>query len=146
MAIENEAINQVNVILLSVNDAAAALGTSRPTLYKMLNSGALRAVRMGGRTMIPAQALRDYAASLAAYVPETFGEEDATATTAREATSPRKLRFKAVLEMTGLSRRQLFERRNAGTFPPGVTVSRGVLGWDKEDVEAWIADPAAYRI
>ncbi|USU08821.1 helix-turn-helix domain-containing protein [Sphingomonadaceae bacterium OTU29MARTA1] len=148
MAIENEAINQVDVILLSVNDAAAALGTSRPTLYKMLNSGALRAVRMGGRTMIPAQALRDYVASLAAFVPETFGEEDKDAppVVAAEPASSRKLRFKAVLEMTGLSRRQLFERRNAGAFPQGVALSRGVLGWDKEDVEAWIADPAAYRI
>lgn len=61
--------DKVAPILLSVNDAAAALGTSRPTLYKLLNSGALHAVKMSGRTMIPVQSLRDYAASLPAFEP-----------------------------------------------------------------------------
>jgi prophage regulatory protein len=55
------------------------------------------------------------------------------------------LKFKAVMARTGLSRQQLFVKRTAGTFPPGVTLSKGVLGWDQADVDAWIADPAGYR-
>lgn len=46
---------------------------------------------------------------------------------------------------TGLSRQQLFVRGTAGTFPPGIALSKGVLGWDQANVDAWIADPTGYR-
>jgi prophage regulatory protein len=55
------------------------------------------------------------------------------------------LRFKAVMARTGLSRQQLFVRGTAGTFPPGIALSKGVLGWDQANVDAWIADPTGYR-
>jgi excisionase family DNA binding protein len=67
-------VQQRDPILVSVNSAAAMLGISRPTIYKLLNAGALRAVKSGGRTLIPMQALREYAASLPAYVPPRSGE------------------------------------------------------------------------
>jgi len=54
-------------ILVSVNKASAMISLSRPTLYKLMNSGAIHAVKSGGRTLIPVQSLRDYAASLATY-------------------------------------------------------------------------------
>lgn len=134
-------------ILVSVNGAAAMLGISRPTIYKLLNSGALRAVKSGGRTLIPTQALRDYAGSLAPYVRAAQSLEKVRPALPVEAGPPgrRMLRFKAVMARTGLSRQQLFVRRTAGLFPPGVTLSRGVLGWDEAEVDAWIADQADYR-
>jgi prophage regulatory protein len=138
---------QPEPILVSVNNAAAMLGLSRPTIYNLLNAGALHAVKSGGRTLIPTQALRDYAESLEAYAPAAQGGEKVDPSLAAEAAPPanRMLRFKAVMARTGLSRQQLFVRRTTGTFPPGITLSRGVLGWDQADVDAWIADPAGYR-
>jgi excisionase family DNA binding protein len=62
-------VEQPEPILVSVIEAAKRLSLSRPTIYKLLNSGALHAVKSGGRTLIPMQALRDYAASLVSYVP-----------------------------------------------------------------------------
>lgn len=135
-------------LLLSINDAATMLATSRATLYKLLKTSALRAVKCGGRTLIPTQALREYVESLAAYVPAAQEAEKVKPASPAEAAPPgnRILRFKAVMARTGLSRQQLFVRRGAGTFPPGITVSRGVLGWHQADVDAWIADPASYRV
>ena len=68
-------MQQPEPILVSVNNAAAMLGLSRPTIYKLLNAGALRAVKSGGRTLIPTQALHDYASGLSAYTkaPPQFG-------------------------------------------------------------------------
>jgi prophage regulatory protein len=138
---------QPEPILVSVNNAAAMLGISRQTIYKLLNAGALRAVKGGGRTLIPTQALREYAESLAVYVPAAQSGVEPKPALSVEAAPPgkRMLRFKAVLARTGLSRQQLFVRRTAGTFPPGVTLSKGVLGWDQADVDDWLVDPANYR-
>ncbi len=40
-----------------VKDAAKAYGWSRSTLYKMMKDGTLRSVRVGGRRLIPRDAL-----------------------------------------------------------------------------------------
>jgi excisionase family DNA binding protein len=52
----NPVQQQPDPILVSVQNAAAMLSSSRPTIYKLLNSGALPAVRNGGRTLIPMEA------------------------------------------------------------------------------------------
>jgi excisionase family DNA binding protein len=40
-----------------VNEAAAAFGLSRSTLYKLMSAGALRSVKIGGRRLIPIEAI-----------------------------------------------------------------------------------------
>jgi excisionase family DNA binding protein len=40
-----------------VNDAAKIYGWSRSTLYKMMKAGTLRTVKIGGRRLIPRDAL-----------------------------------------------------------------------------------------
>ena len=44
-------------IALSIREACAASSLGRTTIYSLINSGALRAVRVGGRTLIPADSL-----------------------------------------------------------------------------------------
>lgn len=41
----------------SVHEAAAALGLSASSIWKWISLGQLRAVRVGGRTLIPADEL-----------------------------------------------------------------------------------------
>jgi excisionase family DNA binding protein len=41
----------------SIREACAASSLGRTTLYSHISSGRLRAVRIGGRTIIPAEAL-----------------------------------------------------------------------------------------
>lgn len=54
-------------LLLCVNDAARMLAVSRPTLYKLLASGKVGAVKLGGRTLIRMASLREYVGTLASY-------------------------------------------------------------------------------
>jgi excisionase family DNA binding protein len=42
----------------TVEETLAAIGIGRTTLYKMIGEGKLRAVKMGGRTLILADSLR----------------------------------------------------------------------------------------
>ena len=42
---------------LSPKDAAKSLGISRATLYRMINTGRLRVVKIGSRSVIPASCL-----------------------------------------------------------------------------------------
>jgi excisionase family DNA binding protein len=49
--------------LLDVNQAAAEVG-SRTTLYALIGQGKIRAVKLGSRTRIDAQSLRDFITSL----------------------------------------------------------------------------------
>ena len=139
---------QPEPILVSVNNAAAMLGISRPTIYKLLNAGALRAVKSGGRTLIHTQALRDYAGTLSSYVPAAMsGEKVKRAAPAEIAPSPnRMLRVKAVMERTGLARTTIYMRAAAGTFPARVSLGGRASGWCESDVEAWIADPGGYQL
>ena len=50
--------------LLSVSDAAAALGLSRASLYKELSAGRLRSVHVNRRRLVPASALAEYIVGL----------------------------------------------------------------------------------
>jgi len=42
----------------SIKDAAKALGLGTTTINRMIKDGRLKAVKIGGRTLIPAAALR----------------------------------------------------------------------------------------
>ena len=44
-------------IAYSVREAVAATSLSKTTLYCMIGDGTLRAIRVGGRTLIPAESL-----------------------------------------------------------------------------------------
>lgn len=50
--------------LLSVEDAAEALGLSRATAYKELAAGRLRSVRVSRRRLVSTAALNDYISGL----------------------------------------------------------------------------------
>ena len=55
-------------LLYSIPEASRALGRgSRTVIYDLLHQGKLRAVRMGGRTLIPRESLEEYVASLPAH-------------------------------------------------------------------------------
>jgi excisionase family DNA binding protein len=53
-----------NDALLSVPAAAQRLGVGRSTLYELLGRGALEAVRIGRRTLVPAAAVEHLIATL----------------------------------------------------------------------------------
>ncbi len=44
----------------SIREAAGALGVGRSTLYKALSEGTLSALKLGNRTLIPAETLRTW--------------------------------------------------------------------------------------
>ena len=46
--------------LLTVEEAMSRLRISRPTLYKLINSGELLSMKLVGSRRIPAYAIRDY--------------------------------------------------------------------------------------
>ena len=46
--------------LLSIPDAAGALGIGRSMLYGEISAGRLRSVKVGRRRLIPSGAIRDY--------------------------------------------------------------------------------------
>jgi excisionase family DNA binding protein len=55
-------------LLLNVKDASKVIACSRATLYRLLSSEKLESVKNGGQRLIPAQSLRDFAASLSKQV------------------------------------------------------------------------------
>jgi excisionase family DNA binding protein len=57
----------VNPIAYQPNTAAAACGETRTKIYEALKTGALKAKKSGRRTLIPAECLREYIASLPDY-------------------------------------------------------------------------------
>ena len=50
----------------SVENAAALLDVGRTTVFELIRTGKIKAVKLGGRTLIPDAALRDFLASLPA--------------------------------------------------------------------------------
>ena len=44
----------------TIAEAAHSLSLGRSTIYKLIGSGDLQAIRIGGRRLIPAQALHDF--------------------------------------------------------------------------------------
>lgn len=59
------ALESINV---SVPEAARILGCSRAKFYQLLGEGHIRAVRLGKRTLIPVDAIREFSAKLPAYL------------------------------------------------------------------------------
>ena len=49
--------NPSRPLAYSLKDACAASSLGRTTLYTHINSGRLKAIRVGGRTLIPAESL-----------------------------------------------------------------------------------------
>jgi len=52
-------------ILYNVREAAKALNVGRSTLYQLIQSGALKSVKIGQRRLVHIESLKAYAASLA---------------------------------------------------------------------------------
>ncbi len=55
---------------MSVTEAAGVLGISRTTAYECVHTGALPALRLGGRIVVPTQAIEDLLAS-ASVIPQS---------------------------------------------------------------------------
>jgi len=53
-------------LLLTVPQAAAALGLSRATFYRLIQAGQLKTVKIGGRRLVPPSSLEGYVARLVA--------------------------------------------------------------------------------
>ncbi|MGD9816385.1 MAG: helix-turn-helix domain-containing protein [Hyphomonadaceae bacterium] len=51
-------------LAFTLKEAATALGVSKSTLYKALADGKLSAIKLGNRTLIPAEALKAWIASM----------------------------------------------------------------------------------
>lgn len=50
-----------NKMLLSISEAAAALGISRPTVYQLIHADdGFPIIRVGGRVLIPTKQLEDW--------------------------------------------------------------------------------------
>lgn len=65
-----EAANELRIsramspLLLSVNDAAAALGIGPAQMWRLLAAHEVESVKIGRRRLIPAEALEDYVARI----------------------------------------------------------------------------------
>ena len=55
------------------------------------------------------------------------------------------LRIEEVRGRTGLSTATIYRREAAGTFPRKVRMGPKTVGWYRTDVDAWVANPMAYR-
>lgn len=49
--------NATPPLAVGVNDAARLLGVSRDTIYRLINSGKLKSVKLGGRRVVPIREL-----------------------------------------------------------------------------------------
>jgi prophage regulatory protein len=56
------------------------------------------------------------------------------------------LRRKHVETATGLPRSTIYQRIKEGTFPPPIALGPKSVGWRRGDIDAWLADPANYRV
>ena len=52
-------------LTLSVTETAAVLGVSRPTVYTLLHKRGFPAFKVGGRTLVSAEGLREWVAAQA---------------------------------------------------------------------------------
>ena len=64
MAVEQN--SAVKKVALSIDETAAALGVSRPTVYNLLHKQDFPSFRVGGRTLVSVDGLRAWVAAQAA--------------------------------------------------------------------------------
>lgn len=60
-----QTMRAIDRVTLSITETAAALGVSRPTVYNLLHKKGFPAFRVGGRTLVSAEGLREWVASQA---------------------------------------------------------------------------------
>lgn len=56
---------------------------------------------------------------------------------------PRYLRLPELRQMVPLSPATIWRKTRAGTFPPAIKISERVTAWNREAVEAWLAQKEA---
>jgi len=56
------------------------------------------------------------------------------------------LRRRQVESETGLSRSTIYQRMKDMTFPAAVQLGARAVGWRRGDIDAWLADPAGYKV
>lgn len=69
--IENSEETFVPTLLLRVEEAALRLGIGRTSLYRLVMTGEVESVRIGGLRRIPAPCLEEYVARLRHIEPDT---------------------------------------------------------------------------
>ena len=60
-----QTMRAIDRVTLSITETAAALGVSRPTVYTLLHKRGFPAFKVGGRTLISADGLREWVAAQA---------------------------------------------------------------------------------
>lgn len=55
------------------------------------------------------------------------------------------LRLAEIIARTGLSKRTIYARMAAGTFPRSVKIGPNSVAWRASDIAAWMAAPAQWR-
>ncbi|MDY0957857.1 AlpA family phage regulatory protein [Sphingomonas sp. CFBP8993] len=55
------------------------------------------------------------------------------------------MRLADVKARTKLGRTTIYRRIAAGTFPPSIRLSAGLVAWYESDIDAWVADPMGWR-
>lgn len=55
---------RITPLLLSIADAGKTLSISRTKCWEMVNRGEIESVRLGGRRLIPTEALEDFVARI----------------------------------------------------------------------------------
>jgi excisionase family DNA binding protein len=61
-------------LLCTVHEAAAMLSIGRTSLYALIDSGQLERVKIGRRTLVPAESITAYITRLRGCDPRTLGE------------------------------------------------------------------------
>ncbi len=57
---DDSAMAPIRPVAISVSDAAKLLGISKPTMYQVIHQSDFPAFRLGGRTLISIDGLRDW--------------------------------------------------------------------------------------
>ena len=60
-----QTMRAIDRVTLSITETAAALGVSRPTVYTLLHKRGFPAFKVGGRTLVSAEGLREWVAAQA---------------------------------------------------------------------------------
>jgi prophage regulatory protein len=60
-------------------------------------------------------------------------------------TGDRYVRLPEVLQRSGLSRRTIYRRMAAGTFPASVQLGENAVGWPASEFERWLLAPMDWK-